>query len=158
MMLGLAAVGASEVFQFRPRVIWNASASAPIGLYWVQDPEPLTREDLVLASLPGSMRPLAAERRYLPPHVGLIKHVAALSGDQVCSDGMRITIDGNEVAIRLTVDHEGRPMPLWTGCRSLKSEDVFLLMKGVPTSFDGRYFGVTSRGFIIGRLVPLWIR
>lgn len=157
MMFGIAAVGASEVFQFRPRVIWNASASAPIGLYWVQDPKPLARGDLVLAGLPQSMRPLAAERHYLPSHVNLIKHVEALAGDQVCSEGMSITIDGIEVASRLAVDHAGRSMPLWTGCRSLKNEDVFLLMKDVPASFDGRYFGVTSRASIIGRLVPLWI-
>jgi type IV secretory pathway protease TraF len=35
-------------------------------------------------------------------------------------------------------------------------DELFLLMEGVPGSFDGRYFGPVNRSAIIGRLVPLW--
>ena len=146
----------SKIHSGAPLLVWNASASAPIGLYWVGKTEPLARNDLVLATLPSSIRALAAERGYLPMGVNLIKRVVALSRDQVCGDGVNIAINGEGVAKRLSVDNQHRPMPFWMGCKTLAHDDVFLLMKDVSASFDGRYFGVTSRGSVIGRLVPLW--
>jgi type IV secretory pathway protease TraF len=38
----------------------------------------------------------------------------------------------------------------------LQAGEVFLLMEGVPDSFDGRYFGPVTTAAIVGRLVPLW--
>ena len=36
--------------------------------------------------------------------------------------------------------------------------DEVLLLGAAPRSFDGRYFGVTSRRDILGRAVLLWGR
>ncbi|HEY0106773.1 MAG TPA: S26 family signal peptidase [Rhizomicrobium sp.] len=55
-------------------------------------------------------------------------------------------------------DHKLRPLPAWSGCRRLGSNDLFLLMGHIPDSFDGRYFGVTPRTSLIGKLVPLWTK
>jgi type IV secretory pathway protease TraF len=52
----------------------------------------------------------------------------------------------------------GRPLPQWEGCETLGPGEFFLMMADVSDSFDGRYFGVTERRGIIGRLVPLWTR
>lgn len=49
-----------------PLVIYNASASAPIGFYRVLPAWPLERGELVLARTPPAVRSLAAERGYLP--------------------------------------------------------------------------------------------
>ncbi len=138
-----------------PRLVWNASASAPIGFYWRVAGRP-SRGDLVLGRAPIWARRLAAERRYLPLHVPIVKRVAAVADDVVCASGDAISIDGRLVAHRLASDRMGRPLPWWEGCETLGAGEFFLLMADAPDSFDGRYFGPIQRHAIIGRLVPLW--
>lgn len=140
-----------------PRLIWNETASAPIGLYTVSDAQPLRRGELVLAEPPKNVRQLAAKRAYLPLHVLLVKRVAALSGDRICSVSDRIEINGRAAAIRLAFDSHQRVLPAWHGCRRLAPDDVFLLMAGVPNSFDGRYFGPVKRSAVLGKLRPVWL-
>ena len=154
-MLSVLATSASLIPT--PRLVWNASASAPIGFYWRVDGWP-SRGDLVLARAPLWARKLAAERHYLPRNVPIIKRVAAIAGDVVCAFAEAISIDGRLVAKRLASDRMGRPLPQWEGCETLAAGEFFLLMADVPDSFDSRYFGVTERRDIIGRLVPLWTR
>ena len=141
-----------------PLVVWNATASAPIGLYLSMPIRRLTRGDLVLAMPPPDVAQFAASRGYLPRGVPLVKHVEALQGDTICAIQRDITIDGRQVARRLVTDGAGRALPHWQGCRTLKSGQVFLLMPGVRDSFDGRYFGPISRKFVLARLVPLCLR
>lgn len=150
-------LGASAVVPPRPRLLWNASASAPIGLWWVAPDAPARRGDMVVAHLAEPWRGLAARRHYLPSNVPLIKRVAAGSGDVICAIGMAITINGRPVATRLAHDRAGRLMPYWQGCQVLRDGEAFLLMDD-PASFDGRYFGATERRDIIGRAYPLWLR
>jgi len=139
----------------KPRLVWNASASAPIGLYFVSH-HPASTGDLVLAKTPDSVHQLAEERRYVPSTVPLVKRIAAASGDQICADKDTVFINGRPVATRLKTDSERRPLPIWTGCHVLDHE-VFLLMADVPSSFDGRYFGPVPNASVVGRLHPLWI-
>jgi conjugative transfer signal peptidase TraF len=151
--LALLALGGPS----RPILIYNASASAPVGLYRVLPARPVRLGDLVLASTPGTVRSLAAERGYLPGSVPMVKRVAALSGDTVCAMSGAVTIDGRRVADQLLADRRGRPLPVWSGCRILDDDEAFLLMEDAPDSFDGRYFGPVRTSAIIGTLEPLWI-
>lgn len=153
---GTVSLGAVLLVHPAPRLVWNASASAPLGFYWVVPANVLARGDLVLAELPLAARGLAADRHYLPAGVPLVKRVAALAGDMVCGLGLTISIDGRVVAQRLPTDSRGRALPAWQGCRALCDGEVFLLMADVPDSFDGRYFGVIDSGAILGKLVALW--
>lgn len=153
--LGLGLVGSAAVADPVPRLIWNASASVARGLYWLSGGAP-ARGDLVLAEPPPAARRLAAARGYLPAGVPLVKRVAAVSGDVVCGAGGAVFIDGRLAARRLSHDGQGRKLPQWQGCRTLGAEEVFLLMAGVPDSFDGRYFGAIRRTAVVGTLVPLW--
>lgn len=153
-----AALGLTIVAPPAPRLVWNASASAPIGLYWVRPRARLARGAMVIARTPEPFRRLAAERRYLAENVPLVKRVAALPGDHICARGAIVSINGKAAARRLRQDAAGRPMPLWEGCRTLRTGQVFLLMADVPGSFDGRYFGPTDRAGVIGRASPLWTR
>lgn len=140
-----------------PRVVWNASASAPIG-FWRVDPDARFRTgDMVLARTPEAVRQLAAERRYIPANVPLLKRIAAEGGDDVCALGHDIFINGQPVARRLDADRRGRPLPWWNGCELLAHGRVFLLMDATD-SFDSRYFGPVEGQAIIGRAVPLWLR
>ena len=151
------AIDVSPLFHPSPKLIWNASASVPIGLYAVQPGSPLKHGDLVIAAPSGPLAAFLSERRYLPKDVPLLKHVAALPGEIVCRHGLVITIDGTAVASALTRDRADRPLPVWQGCRKLTSTEIFLLNRAVPDSFDGRYFGPLTVTSVIGRAVPLWV-
>ncbi len=156
-MLGVVAIGlGGKTDLYPPVLVWNASASAPIGLYLRRDEDKVYRGDLVLVEPPESVARFADERRYLPFGVPLIKRVAALSGSTICGQGNIISIDGKAVLRRLKVDGKRRPLPAWSGCHRLGVDEVFLAMEGVPGSFDGRYFGALPVTSIRGRLVPLW--
>jgi len=157
-MLGIAALGSTEIAHPMPRLVWNATASAPVGLYRVKPAAKLRRGDFVLAWLPDAARQLAATRDYLPANVPLVKRVAALTGDAICREQARVTINGIAVATALLTDSRGRALPRWGGCQKLGRDELFLLMRDVPDSFDGRYFGPTATSAIIGKLVPLWTR
>lgn len=141
----------------KPRLVWNASASAPIGLYRVEPGARLRVGDMALAVPSASARMLAARRHYVPANVPVVKRVAAIAGARVCAIGPAILVDGRVVARRLSADPHGRPLPWWHGCRRLADGETLLLNK--PTnSFDGRYFGPVGGQAILGKAVPLWLR
>lgn len=142
----------------RPRLVWNASASAPIGLYAVTPGATPRRGDFVIARVPAGVRSLAASRRYIPINVPLVKHVGGVSGDMICAAGMVVTIDGKPAAVRRATDGKGRPMPWWGGCKKVGPGEVFLLSPAAPASFDGRYFGVSAGAEIIGTARLIWAR
>src|SRR3546814_4238719 len=96
----MLALGSTSVTAPRPRLVWNASASAPIGLYAVGAVAEVARGDMVIARLPGEFRMFAARRHYLPANVPLVKRVAAVPGDKVCAVGARIFVNGRLVASR----------------------------------------------------------
>jgi len=150
---GVTLIGISAIVH-APLLVWNASASAPIGLYRVTSGAP-ERGDLVLISPPKSIAKLAAGRRYLPAGVPLIKRIAAMGGDDVCAFDGAIIINGKIVARQIGADRAGRPMPRWNECRALVGDEFFLLLTPAD-SFDSRYFGPVPRAQIIGRLAPLW--
>lgn len=156
LALGVAALGLTIAFPPRPRLLWNASASAPIGLYRVGTAAAPAPGELVVAWLPGPARRLAAERRYLPSNVPAIKHVAAVAGARICGIGATLAIDGRTVAHRLAADRLGRPLPRWEGCRTLRPGELLLLNPASPASFDGRYFGISRTSDVVGTARPLW--
>lgn len=156
LALGAAALGLTIAFPPRPRLLWNASASAPVGLYWISATARPAPGELVVAWLPEPARRLAAERRYLPRNVPAIKHVAAVAGAHICGFGATLTIDGRPVARRLVADRLGRPLPRRDGCRTLHAGELFLLNPTSLASFDGRYFGVSRTLDVVGTAHPLW--
>lgn len=159
--IGLALLGLAATLDFMgppaPRIIWNASASAPIGFWRIHPGAHVRTGDMVLATTPVSVRQLTARRHYLPANVPLLKRVAARDGDEVCALAQEIFINGRWIAERRAADALGRPLPWWTGCERLRDGRIFLLMDP-PESFDGRYFGPISETAIIGKATPLWLR
>ena len=139
-----------------PLLVWNASASVPIGLYVVEPPTDLHVADLVIVRPPEQLESFLADRGYLPRGVPLVKHVLALAGQSACRSGFVITIDTVAVANARDSDSRGRPLPSWQGCRFVGEDEVFLLNPQSPDSLDGRYFGVLPVSSIVGRALPLW--
>jgi conjugative transfer signal peptidase TraF len=140
-----------------PKLIWNASASVPIGLYAVQPAGVLSVAELVIVRPPEDLARFLAARRYLPQGVPLLKRVAAIPGQIVCRAKLTITIDGIAVGDALERDRHGRPLPVWQGCRAVPAGEVFLMNRQSEDSFDGRYFGLLPATTIVGRAEPLWI-
>jgi len=155
MLGGIALVMAAGLPK-HPLLIWNASPSVPIGIYRIEDGQPLL-DDLVLIRLPEPMAVLADRRGYLPRRAYLIKPVAAVAGDRVCRFGVHIFIRRRFAALALATDTAARPMPTWHGCRTLQTGDVFLLAND-PASFDGRYFGPLRTEHVVGRAKRLLFR
>jgi conjugative transfer signal peptidase TraF len=141
-----------------PALIWNASASVPIGLYAVRPIGALTVADLVVARPPETVASWLHQRRYLPSGAPLIKRVAGLPGDKICRDGLTVSVDGIVLAQARERDHLGRPLPAWQGCFLLHPDQIFLLNSDEPASLDGRYFGASPLQAVIGSAVPLWTR
>lgn len=156
MLLGFGAT-LDLVFRPAPRLVWNASASAPIGLWHVHTDAALHSGDMVLAHMPEAVRQLAADRRYIPANVPLIKRIAAREGDTVCALFGSIYVNGSMAARRLVHDRAGRPLPWWRSCTRLRGGQYFLLMDRTD-SFDSRYFGPVDEAAIIGKATPLWLR
>jgi len=136
------------------RLMWNASASLPIGLYWLQPPKGIRIGTIVAVRPSGNVARLIYNRGYVGPGVPLLKSVAALAGDKVCRHGGTVTV-GALRARALTSDRIGRPLPDWQGCLTLRADEVFLLNRR-PDSLDGRYFGLTRRSDIIAQARPIW--
>lgn len=153
-VFGALLIGVSAADITPTKLIWNASDSLPVGLYWVRNRIP-QRGDLVLGRLPKNASTFAAERHILRADMPALKRVAALNGDRVCRFGQTVSVNGEPVARARWSDRLGRRMPVWNGCRVLKDCEVFLLADH-PKSFDGRYFGITKTNQIIGVAVRLW--
>lgn len=137
-----------------PILLWNASASMPVGLYAVWPAGSAGRGDVVVARLPDGPRRLAAHRGYLPSAVPVIKRIVAAYGDRVCARGDLLWVGGRLAAAREGADAAGRPLGGWQGCRMLGDE--VLLLGDSARSFDSRYFGPIGRKLIIGRARLLW--
>ena len=155
---GITLVGLTIAFPPAPRLVWNASASAPVGLYGVTPDAAIAPGDMVVARVPDPWRMIAAQRRYIPANVPLVKRVAAAAGDEVCALGQEVFVNGHRVAERRLADAAGRPMPSWSGCVRLRGRQLFLLMADSPLSFDGRYFGVIDGPQVVGKARLLWAR
>ncbi|RUX28584.1 S26 family signal peptidase [Mesorhizobium sp. M2A.F.Ca.ET.042.01.1.1] len=138
------------------KLIWNASASVPIGLYTIDFDGPFEVTDLVAVDAPKPLASFLAERGYLPKGVPLLKRVRGVSGQTVCRSNLTITVDGIQAGSALDRDRADRPLPAWRGCLRIPAGEIFLMNEQVRDSFDGRYFGLLSTDRIIGRATPLW--
>lgn len=139
-----------------PRLIWNATASTPVGFYTLHPVERLHALELVVVRLPEPIASFLADGDFLPKSVPLLKHVMALPGQTVCRTGDTVTVDAVVVGAAHDRDHLGRPLPRWSGCTTLQPGQVFLMNPTVPDSLDGRYFGSLPVTSIVARAVPLW--
>lgn len=151
-------VAFSAVINPLPRFIWNASASAPIGLYAVHPAGDLPVGSMVAAQPPMPLARWMAVRHYVPLGIPLLKHVAAKAGQKVCRTNDLVRVDGMVVGKARQRDSRGRALPVWGGCRTLRSGQIFLMNTDVPDSLDGRYFGLFPAATVIGRVTPILTR
>jgi len=152
--IGLALFGIA--FDPSDRLIWNRTASAPIGLYWLSD-APFAHGRWVVVSASSDEAQWAQAHGFVGSEWPLLKQVVGRPGDEICRDGAVILINGLEVGAAHTDDHLGRKLPVWSGCIELQDGQYFL-MNDHPESLDGRYFGPTDEADLDGvaTLVLAW--
>ena len=160
LAIGIASVGiAAPAFTDLPKLlIWNVSASAPIGLYRVVPTNAFHVGDLVAVMPPEPVASFLDQRGYLPEGLPLLKRVLALAGQTICRTNLTITVDGIEVGKAHERDRRGRDLPDWQGCEVIAVGNLFLMNRDVPDSLDGRYFGPMPTRSVIGIAAPLWIK
>lgn len=154
----LALIGASAAIRSDPLVVWNASASVPIGFYAITPAQRPKVGDLVAVRPPEPLADWLFESGYLGRDTPLLKRIAALPGSEVCRYGTTILVDNATVAEARERDRIDRPLPVWQGCRTLRGGEVFFLNADHPSSLDGRYFGPLRAETIIGRATLIWSR
>lgn len=142
----------------QPRIIWNASASVPIGFYRITLERDPPVGALVAIASPEKLSRWMVERGYLGEDVPLLKHVAGKPGARVCRIGRIVSVDGRSLATARASDRLGRPLPVWQGCRTLREGELFLLNPDHPDSLDGRYFGPLPADAVLGRAHPILTR
>lgn len=155
VIAGCALVISPVIVDPPPRLLFNTTASAPVGFYWI-DQRPPRIGDWVVVRPPADLAMWMARRGYLPVNVPLLKRLAAAEGQTVCGRAGRVFIDGRQVAVARDQDRWGRRLHPFVGCRRLADGETFLLNADAPRSLDGRYFGPLSRTVMVGRAVPLW--
>jgi conjugative transfer signal peptidase TraF len=155
-VLSITLIALPAIATWSPRVLWNVTASVPVGLYRLHTVERLAIGDLVAVAPPPALSDFLASRGYLPRGVPLLKHVVALEGALVCRSGGRITVDDRALGDAHAQDRVDRALPIWQGCHRLGAGEVFLMNPEAPDSLDGRYFGPLPRTAITARLTPLW--
>lgn len=141
-----------------PRLVWNATASAPIGLYAIAPGRRPETGELALVMPPPDLSGWMAHRHYVPLGIPLLKPLGARPGQRICRTGAKLLVDGRAVATARTHDRAGRPLPVWSGCRTLKASEILPLNGQVADSLDGRYFGPLSASALIGSARPLFTR
>lgn len=151
-----SAIAVSTWVDAPTKLIWNASASTPIGFYSVEPAGRLEVTDLVAVDAPEPIASFLADGGYLPRDTPLLKRVLGLPGQTVCRIGVRITVDELEMGTALERDRIGRLLPNWQGCRVIADGAIFLMNWEVSDSLDGRYFGPIPASSVIGRALPLW--
>ena len=136
-------------------LLWNWTPSLPRGLYWLSRGTPARLGALVAFPVPGGVRELVEERRYLPPGALLVKPVVAMDPDRVCTDEGVLTVNGAPLGAILTRDTAGRPLPRDQGCGRVP-EGLVYVASHYAKSFDSRTFGPVRASDIQGTVTPLW--
>lgn len=154
--LAVIGIAAASTVETPTKLIWNATASAPVGFYTVEPAERVEVSELVAVMPPEPLARFMVERGYVGRGVPLLKRVVGLPGQRVCRTGRAITVDGIEMSDALERDSLGRELPVWQGCRVVREGELFLMNWQVRDSLDGRYFGPIPASSVIGRALPLW--
>ncbi|MCQ4631216.1 S26 family signal peptidase [Shinella sp. CPCC 100929] len=155
-LLAVICIAAISAADMPTKLLWNATASAPVGFYTIEPTDRIEVPELVAVRPSEPLAGFMIERGYVGRGVPLLKRVVGLPGQRVCRTGSAITVDDVEMGDALDRDRIGRALPIWQGCRVIADGQLFLMNWEVPDSLDGRYFGPIPASSVIGRALPLW--
>lgn len=119
----------------------NGTPSEPPGIYVRAGYGPIGLGAIIAFPAPPLAFPYADRRAGYLHDIPILKVVAAAGGDQVCTRGGVLAINGVRRASVLARDSQGFTLPHWTACRRLDPDELFVFSDRVPNSFDSRYYG-----------------
>jgi conjugative transfer signal peptidase TraF len=128
----------------RGLVLMNDTPSEPPGLYVRAAHDPIRPGTIIAFLAPPPAFPYADRRARFLHTTPIIKAVAAVAGDEVCTTAGVLTINGVRRAPIRARDSQGYTLPHWTACRHLEPGELFVYSDRVPNSFDSRYYGPVS--------------
>ncbi|MCH6202866.1 S26 family signal peptidase [Brucella ciceri] len=155
-LLAVIGITATSATDMPLRLVWNATASAPVGFYTIEPADRIEVPELVAIMPPEPLAGFIVGRGYVGRGVPLLKRVVGLPGQRVCRTRHTITVDDVEMGDALERDRIGRALPVWQGCCVIVDGQLLLMNIDVPDSLDGRYFGPVPASAVIGRALPLW--
>ena len=147
-------LGALALVVQGPSLLWNRSESEPQGLYIRSTAAPSLGQIIAFPAPPSVLTYASGRMAYLR-HMPILKEVAAMSGDTVCTRDGKLVINGVWRAPVLAHDGESRPLPRWRACRRLGEGEFFVFSNRIPNSFDSRYYGPVRREAIVGVFRPI---
>src|SRR3546814_12346958 len=109
-VVALAALLLPAVHAPHLRLVWNASASLPTGLYAIEPEADMRVGDLALVRPTPALEAFMAARHYVERHVPLLKPVAAVASDTGCRPGLHVTVDGHAAVSALSLHRIARPV------------------------------------------------
>jgi conjugative transfer signal peptidase TraF len=149
LLFGLAVLTAICLVSTRPVLLLNRTPSEPLGFY-IRTARVPARGDIIAFKTPAQAFPYADQMMGFLHHRPLLKAVAAVAGDRVCTLAGELVVNGVARAPIAAVDHRGRALPHWVGCRRLDAGELFVFSARVPDSFDSRYYGPVRLGDVLG--------
>lgn len=142
---------------FCPKVlIYNHTASVPVGWYIVIPSNNYHAGDYVVFKVPHDIQSLAVNRGWMKENDTMLKIIGAVEGDtyRAEKDSKRFLINEKYIGEIFLHDKDGRSLPTHFG-EFVVGRDEFLPISYHPFSFDGRYFGCVSVKNIKYKVIPI---
>lgn len=154
-LIAILAIGTYLIRYFGYGVSYQVSPSMPEGFYFIEPAKNLKRNDIVIFYPPKNIKKFLLEHHWIPHDGLLMKYVVGVPGDWVCKKGNVIWINHKRIANVYRFYATNKLLPNWKFCVTLKHNQFLLMSTRVERSFDGRYFGPTSRQYIIGKAIKI---
>ena len=136
-----AALLLSAAHQHRGLLRINETPSEPPGVYLRARHDVIRVGSLIAFLAPQPAFPYADRRAAYLHRTPILKAVAAVGGDRVCTAGGMLVINDVRRAAVAVRDSQGFALPHWTACRRLAADELFVFSDRVSNSFDSRYYG-----------------
>jgi type IV secretory pathway protease TraF len=136
----------------------NTTPSVPIGLYVREPCPPSLLNTIVRVKAPEPFHSLAVSRGYFADTSRLLKPVVAENSGFFCVSKGQISLNGQPIIKANLFDYRQRPVPLRDGCEQVGDNNIILLVKHLPNSFDSRVFGPLRRSSVEACFRPLWLQ
>ena len=129
-----------------PLVLVNLTHSLPLGAWRLSSRSPGLGDVVAL-------RPPEKARGYLdglgyPSTALLLKRVSQIGEGTACARPGALQVEDWTIP-RRSHDRRGAPIPTWSECRRLASDELIVLGQSAD-SFDSRYFGPIRAGQVVG--------
>lgn len=146
--VGICAAAAYSVFglftdRFPYSVVYNRSASIPLGLYLLKSVSPAEVKKGDIGCFTYEAPQWAQERKYFPPGYRLCKPVLAGPGTSYSIQDGRLHVDGKDVGGFAPKDLNGRTLPVALDAQGLVPQNSWMMIASEhDNSFDSRYLGL----------------